>query len=319
MPADFVMHVCELNSGDPECAQYREAYPPDRLCSSRWSRYLQRRPPPRPMAHRVPVLRHRSSRGSLRSCIVTDADWPPVVHVHTPIVAYNLEAPGVVAINGIPIRNVTMGEAIGMIDDCIVRRERRCVFFVNAHCVNISARDRAYRELLQRGDALLFGDGIGVRIAAALKRQRMKDNVNGTDMLPLICEHAVRASRSLFLLGARPGVADEMARRLSARYAGLRIAGVQHGYFQESETDSLVARINHSGRISCWSRSACQHRSSGSRDIAIASSCRWRSASVVCSTFLAGASRAHHSCCEKPGWNGRGVSQWSRGACGGAT
>jgi len=152
-----------------------------------------------------------------------------------------------VRINRVPILNVSLDEALDLIGDCIDRRERRSVFFVNAHCINVSARDPAYRSLLLREDATVFGDGIGVRIAGWLSRQPLRDNVNGTDMFPLLCARAVERKWSLFLLGAQPGVPDELVRRITPRYPGLRIAGLRHGYFDETESDSVLRAINASG------------------------------------------------------------------------
>ena len=38
---------------------------------------------------------------------------------------------------------------------------------------------------------------------------------------------------SLYLLGAKPGVAEQAAEKLSAQYPGLKIAGTHDGYFKE--------------------------------------------------------------------------------------
>jgi len=153
----------------------------------------------------------------------------------------------IVRINGVPILNVTMEQALDLIGGCIAAGERRSVFFLNAHCINVSAGDAAYRSLLLREDALVFGDGIGVRIASWLKKKPLRDNVNGTDMFPLLCRRAAERSWSLFFLGAQPGVPDEAARRITPQYPGLRIAGVHHGYFAESDEEALLQAINTSG------------------------------------------------------------------------
>lgn len=140
-----------------------------------------------------------------------------------------------------------MTEALDLIDECVDASERRSVFFVNAHCINVSARNVAYLRLLQHSDTIVFGDGAGVRIAGRLNGQPMRDNVNGTDMFPLLCARAAQRNLSLFLLGAQPGVPNEVARRMTARFPGLRIAGIQHGYFGDMETETLLRVINASG------------------------------------------------------------------------
>ena len=149
-----------------------------------------------------------------------------------------------VLINDVPILNITTEGAIDLIADCIDRGDRRSVFFVNAHCINVSSSDPAYRSLLRREGDMVFGDGVGIRIAGWLGGHSLRDNVNGTDMFPRLCVRAAARGWSLFLLGGQPGVPDEVARRMTAKYPGLRIAGVHHGYFGEKETDSLLRAIN---------------------------------------------------------------------------
>jgi N-acetylglucosaminyldiphosphoundecaprenol N-acetyl-beta-D-mannosaminyltransferase len=52
----------------------------------------------------------------------------------------------------------------------------------------------------------------------------------------------------VYLLGARPGVAQEAARRLQARYPDLEIVGVHHGFFDHAagslENEAVVREIN---------------------------------------------------------------------------
>lgn len=147
---------------------------------------------------------------------------------------------------GVPILNVSLEEALDLVAGSVARRERQSVFFVNAHCVNVAARASKYGELL-RGDATVFGDGIGIRIAAWLSRRPLRDNVNGTDLFPLLCRRAAEQGFALYLLGGEPGVPEEVARRMVSRYPALRIAGAHHGFFDDAVAEGLVQAINASG------------------------------------------------------------------------
>jgi len=55
------------------------------------------------------------------------------------------------------------------------------------------------------------------------------------------------AGRSLFLLGARPGVAAAAAQSMRQRYPALRIAGTRDGYFDAAEEPAVIEQINASG------------------------------------------------------------------------
>ncbi|KLI65132.1 WecB/TagA/CpsF family glycosyltransferase [Aurantiacibacter marinus] len=133
-----------------------------------------------------------------------------------------------------------------MLVEKAIRRERATVGFINAHCVNVAAKDAAYRDALQNCDHLL-PDGSGVRIAARLAGKSYRDNLNGTDLFPLICDEAAQRGATLFLLGGEDGVAIGAALEMMRRYPGLRIVGAEHGYFRREDTAGLISRINGSG------------------------------------------------------------------------
>lgn len=121
---------------------------------------------------------------------------------------------------------------------------RRRVAFINADCVNIAARNNAYVRDIEAMDTLL-PDGIGLTLAAGMVGRRFRENLNGTDLFPLLCEEAVRRGKSLYLLGGAPGVAERAAKEALRRYPGLQIIEAAHGYFEDEE--HAVARINASG------------------------------------------------------------------------
>ena len=77
--------------------------------------------------------------------------------------------------------------------------------------------------------------------------QSLRENVNGTDMFPLLCEAAAAAGRSLYLLGARPGIAAAAGEQMRRRFAALELAGARDGYFSEDEEPAVIEAVNASG------------------------------------------------------------------------
>ncbi|WP_316015088.1 WecB/TagA/CpsF family glycosyltransferase [Roseobacter sp. HKCCA0434] len=126
------------------------------------------------------------------------------------------------------------------------RPGRTTAAFVNAHCVNVAARDTAYKRALRAADFLL-PDGSGMALAARMAGRRLDHNLNGTDLSHPLCREAARRGLSIYLLGARPGIAREAARKLTLAVPGLRIAGTRDGFFDEADSDAVIARINESG------------------------------------------------------------------------
>jgi len=119
------------------------------------------------------------------------------------------------------------------------------VYIVNAHTLNLACADRAFRDVLNGAD-LLFNDGAGVQVASRLAGKPFRDNLVGTDLVPQLCERAVQAGVSVFLLGGRPGTPELAAEGLRRLVPGLHVAGLQHGYFPRSGNGAVVEAINRS-------------------------------------------------------------------------
>ena len=124
--------------------------------------------------------------------------------------------------------------------------ERLQVYFVNAHCVNVAARDPAYSTLLAEAP-FLFADGAGMALAARIAGIRLANNVNGTDLFPEICKAAAAVSMPIALLGARSGVARACGERMERMIPGLRVAWSEHGYLSSADEQAQLDELNASG------------------------------------------------------------------------
>lgn len=145
------------------------------------------------------------------------------------------------------IVNSSMADALADLEIGLKAKRKTTVFFINADCINKIFIDKEYYQILL-GTALLYPDGSGINLAARILGKSLKENLNGTDLLPQLCELAVAGGYKLYLLGATEGVADAAREKLIQRFPGLQIAGTAHGYFDwESEADSVIERINASG------------------------------------------------------------------------
>jgi len=142
---------------------------------------------------------------------------------------------------GVPVANVTMAHAIDALVD-LRRQGGGSVAFLNAHCANVACRSAEYRAALEQA-SLVFGDGSGVRLASRLAGTPIVDNVNGTDMAPLLFDRMAAEGLSLYLLGARPGVARAAAEKQLERHPGLQVAGADHGYHDDAGFAALAERV----------------------------------------------------------------------------
>jgi N-acetylglucosaminyldiphosphoundecaprenol N-acetyl-beta-D-mannosaminyltransferase len=155
-------------------------------------------------------------------------------------------APSHITLLDIPIDNLTMAEASDTIVALAFSRRFHQVCFVNADCVNISFRNQEYKNILCSAKQVL-ADGIGVRLAGHMLHQNIRENVNGTDMLPFLCSALDKAGLGLYLLGGLPGVPERTAAWISAKYPSLEICGVRNGYFSSEEEAEVLDTIRQSG------------------------------------------------------------------------
>ena len=145
-------------------------------------------------------------------------------------------------ISGIRLVNLSMENLLDATLAALGLGVRTRIAFVNPDCVNIAARDAGYRRALGNSD-WVCADGIGMKIAGTLLGQPIRQNLNGTDLFPRLCAALAASGHSLYLLGARPGVAAAAAQWAVERYPGLRIAGTRSGYFSAAEEDAVLAGI----------------------------------------------------------------------------
>lgn len=155
-----------------------------------------------------------------------------------------LPAPKNFRLFGIGIHNLTTKQAVAQIT-APRRQHCRLNFFINVNSVNLAWNDEVFKHALNQGD-LLLADGSGVRIAAKQSGIALKDNLNGTDLLPHLCLEACKEQLSIYLLGAEPGVAEQMKENLKKCYPKLKIAGTHHGYFSEDKSSDVIKQVNQS-------------------------------------------------------------------------
>lgn len=145
---------------------------------------------------------------------------------------------------GVPVDAVSMETALRQLSDGVgeARRTGHCTMFnfVNAHCLNLAYRDPEYRRILEKS-AAVWPDGSGVKLAGRLLGFAVPENVNGTDMFPLLCD----GKYSIWLLGAAPGVAAQAAERVRSLFPAARIVGCSHGFFADDDSERrLIEAVN---------------------------------------------------------------------------
>ena len=141
---------------------------------------------------------------------------------------------------------VSKSEAVEFAMSRIREGKKGYVVTPNSEIVYMAQDDPELRELLN-GACLSLPDGVGILHAAKILNKPIREKVAGVEFGADLIAAMAKERRSLYLLGAKPGVAKKAAEQLVKRNPGLKIAGCQDGYFTDEQ--KVIDTINASGPI----------------------------------------------------------------------
>lgn len=144
---------------------------------------------------------------------------------------------------GLPVDPLSLEAATDVVARAIATREAPLqVVTMNAEMAMQAQADPELAAII-RDAGLVTPDGAGVVWAVKHLKDEAIEKVAGVDLLRAVAARGAREGWSVYLLGAKPGVAQEAADRLAADNPGLRIAGVRDGYFQPDDEPALREAI----------------------------------------------------------------------------
>lgn len=145
---------------------------------------------------------------------------------------------------GVAFDDVTLEEAVDRGMALLDEEGPHLVATPNPEIVQIAEKDPEFARILADA-ALVLADGVGVIHAAKILGRPLKGRVPGIEFASALMERMAQTGRRLYLLGAKPGVAEMAAANLQAKYPGLVICGTHDGYFKED--GPVVQAIRDSG------------------------------------------------------------------------
>jgi N-acetylglucosaminyldiphosphoundecaprenol N-acetyl-beta-D-mannosaminyltransferase len=150
-----------------------------------------------------------------------------------------------VAVLGVPFDNVTMNEAMELIEEKIEEQGFHQVATANVDFVIHAMSDQVLQEVLCSCD-LIVPDGMPIVWASRLMGCRLKERVSGIDMVPLLAELAARRGWGMFLLGASERSSQAAAEALQERFPELRVVGrycPPVSDLEEMDHEEILSRI----------------------------------------------------------------------------
>ena len=146
---------------------------------------------------------------------------------------------------GIGISVLDQDRAREFLFEAVRNGRRGYVTITGVHGVSEAQKDPELREIFHRA-LLVTPDGMPMVWMGRLQGQPSIQRVYGPDLMLNVCEHSVAEGLSHFFYGGVPGVAEELKRKLEARFPGLKIVGTCTPPFRplnDAELHDLQERV----------------------------------------------------------------------------
>ena len=148
-----------------------------------------------------------------------------------------------VSVMGINFDDMTLEGFIGEGMECVRSKQKCIVVTPNAEIALVAKHDGDFKRLLNSA-RLVLPDGISIKMAAKILSLPIRYKVAGIDFCEGMCRELAANGGSVYLFGAKPGIAEMAGENLKKKYPTLTVAGTHDGYFKPEQEAEIVADIN---------------------------------------------------------------------------
>lgn len=133
---------------------------------------------------------------------------------------------------GVAFDNLSMSEAVAEAMDLISHHSGAWAVTPNPEIVMLCRENTELAAAVQNA-ALVIPDGIGVIYGAKILAKPLKGKLPGIDFASALMDALADCGGSVYLFGAKPGVAEKAAQTILSEHPGIAIAGTHDGYFTD--------------------------------------------------------------------------------------
>ena len=141
--------------------------------------------------------------------------------------------------------NVDMEGALSLAKDLLQAQGVSTVVTPNAEIAQMCLENACLAQVINDSNIVL-PDGSGVVLAAKILGTPLRGKVAGVEFGEKLLSIAAQEGLGVYLLGGKPGVAQNAAEKLKIQFPDLDIRGVHDGYFDKSgaENEAIVEAVN---------------------------------------------------------------------------
>lgn len=123
---------------------------------------------------------------------------------------------------GVRVDVVRMSDVVERVAESITNKQPLNIATVNPELVMIAQKNAEFASVLAAAD-VVTPDGVGLLMVGAVSGRKLPERVTGADLCQELASQAAQQNWNIYLLGAKPGVAQKAADKLAAKYPGLKI------------------------------------------------------------------------------------------------
>lgn len=152
-----------------------------------------------------------------------------------------------IKILGVHISNLCEPELITLLDDRIKKAEKIQVCFVPTNSILAARKSKFVMDVYNNADVVMC-DGVPVQWASKFLGTPLQQRLTGFDFFPHFIQHCAEKNYSVYFLGAKEGVAKQLATIYQLRFPGIRVVGYYTppfaASFSEEQNEVMLSAIN---------------------------------------------------------------------------
>ncbi|WPR77512.1 WecB/TagA/CpsF family glycosyltransferase [Algoriphagus sp. NG3] len=150
-------------------------------------------------------------------------------------------------IASVGISNCDLDDTVAIFSDVIRSNDKIRVCVTPVNCVEWAQDNLELRDIYNSADLTLC-DGVPLIWISKFLGNPLKGRVTGLDVLPQFAEVCQKEGFTMFLLGAKEGVGEELKKHFEKQHPGIKIVGVYSPPFAErfsdEENEKMINMVN---------------------------------------------------------------------------
>ena len=152
-----------------------------------------------------------------------------------------------VNILGVQVSNITNEHLLESFTERIGQKQKTQVCITPVNSVLAAIKDPQVLSIYNASEYVLC-DGTPIKWAAGFLNTPIVERITGLDLLPNLVAHCAKHDFSIFLLGASPGVGEQLKQTIHAQYPHCKVVGVYvppfMKVFSEEENIKMIDAVN---------------------------------------------------------------------------